>query len=211
MQSAEFFAAISREYNIQQQNIVEMALAQTNDSYIQRIQCSVFDSIIDDLAMSGEQYIVGDNNIGTESLSEFEIDYHDCTDYEIIERQDTNIIYVLTYNVTLLATSTEYWGRDDDTHEIIESPPNEHIFEGKLKVQVERVLNDFVDLLYEYDFDNSEIYSCELEETKFIPYYEEEGSYDDQYNICSYCGKPISWQNDAGNSYCKDCTDKYDL
>lgn len=98
-------------------------------------------------------------------------------------------------------------GRDDDTKEIITSPNNHHIFTGKLQVQTERVIDSFIDLIYEKGYSNPEIAFCELHETEFIEYSEYSEEFDDdQYNICPRCGRKMTFEDDAGNGFCIDCS-----
>lgn len=88
-------------------------------------------------------------------------------------------------------------------------PEHKHTFSGILALRVTRVLNDFADLLYEDEFDDAEILSCNLEETEFVSGYDEpEESFDDW---CPKCGCGITLNNDAGNGFCTECTKKYDI
>ena len=51
-----------------------MALSQNNENYIERIMDSVFEKIQDEIAFSGERFISEYNNIGSEGLSDLEIE-----------------------------------------------------------------------------------------------------------------------------------------
>lgn len=208
--SKDFFASVSMDYEIEIPNTVSMALNQTIDDYIHSIADRAFEKIEDELVYSQNEYLDESTaDIGSEGLSEFEIDSYNTFDYSLIEQNDKEIIYCIRYNVSLSATSCEYWGRDDDTKEIITSPENQHVFEGIIVVQVTRVLDDFVDLLYDNDFDEVIIVSGELSQTKFISGMVNDIDYYDDY--CPKCGDPMSFENDALNGFCVDCTQKYDI
>lgn len=45
-------------------------------------------------------------------------------------------------------------------------------------------------------------------EDKKSKYYE---PYEDGENYCPKCGKPISYESDALNGFCFECTEKYDI
>ena len=201
--STELFSLISLEFDVTKQSTIEMALSQTNERYIDAIKENVFWEVQDEIAFSGEQSIMDYNHIGTEGLSELEAEEYELVDYELIEQAEKKFVYLLTYKVKFIASSQEYLGRDDDTKEIIASPNNQHEFEGILKVRVERIIDDFIDLIAEENFENVEIELCELEETKFIHWSEEE---QDQYNICPRCGCVMDDDNYAGNGFCIRCT-----
>ena len=144
--------------------------------------------------------------IGTEGLEDCEIDSYDLVEYSLVERNDTEMIYTLSYQVSLSAISYDYWGRDDDTKEIIKSPPNEHVFEGMIHLQVTRVVDDFVDLLHDNSFDDVSIIYGELEQIQFISGIEKEY----EPNYCPKCGKVMTFETDALNGFCIECTNKYE-
>ncbi len=209
--SNDLFFEISLDYGIVAADTVNMALAQTIDQYVSKIKDKAFETIQDEIVYYPTEYINEISaDIGSEGLDDCEIDDYELIEYELIERNDTEMIYMLSYQVALSAASCEYWGRDDDTKEIITSPPNEHLFEGVIKLQVTRVVDDFVDLLYDNSFDDASIVSGELEQTKFISGMQEDDPYECGGNFCPKCGKPLTFDNDALNGFCVECTDKYD-
>jgi len=206
--SNDFFAGISTDFGIIATNTVNMALDQTIDDYVSDIQYRAFEKIQDEIACYPAEYINDTSaDIGSEGLEDCEIENYELSDYVLAERNDTEMIYVLSYQVTLSATSSDYWGRDDDTKEIITSPPNQHVFEGIIQLQVTRIVDDFVDLLYDNSFKDVTIISGELEQTQFISGMEDEyDPYEHGGNYCPKCGKPITFDNDALNGFCVECT-----
>lgn len=209
--SNDLFSAISTDYGVDTTDAVNMALDQTIDDYITDIKYKAFEKIQDEITYYPTEYINEMSaDIGSEGLDECEIDYYELSDYALIERNDTEMIYELSYQVTLSATSCDYWGRDDDTKEIITSPPNEHVFEGVIKLQVTRVVDDFVDLLYDNSFRDVSIVSGELEQTEFVSGMQEDEPYEQGENYCPRCGNLLTFDNDALNGFCIDCTKKYD-
>lgn len=184
---------LSSEYHVENSDEVNMALVQTTDKYIESIQFRAFEKIQDTLVYSQEEYVDETTaNIGSEGLSEFEVEAYDLIGSDLVERDDNQIIYILKYNISLSATSCEYCGRDDDTKEIITSPENSHTFEGFLEIKVTWVLDDFVDLIYDDDFDDAEIVSCELRETEFISGLD--GEWESAENYCPRCGNPMTFE-----------------
>ena len=74
-------------------------------------------------------------------------------------------------------------------------------------MQVTRIVDDFVDLLYDNSFNDVTIISGELEQTQFISGMEDEyDPYEHGGNYCPKCGKPITFDNDALNGFCVECT-----
>lgn len=209
--SNDLFSAISTAYGINTTDAVNMALDQTIDDYVIDIKYKAFEKIQDEIAYYTTEYINDmSSNIGSKGLDECEIVDYELSDYALIERNNTEMIYELSYQVALSANSCDYWGRDDDTKEVITSPPNKHVFEGVIKLQVERIVDDFVDLLYDNSFHDVSIVSGELEQTKFISGMHEDEFYTCRGNYCPKCGNPLTFDNDALNGFCSDCTNTYD-
>ena len=210
--SMELFKQVSRDFGIEVTDTVSMALKQTIDQYVLDIQYKAFEKIMDELAYYPSEYIDEMSaDIGTEGLEDCEIENYDLVEYSLVERNETEMIYLLSYQVSLSAVSYDYWGRDDDTKEIIKSPPNQHVFEGTIQLQVVRVVDDFVDLLYENSFNDVSIISGELEQTQYISGMEEEYEpYDDGENYCPKCGKVMTFETDALNGFCVECTNKHE-
>ena len=92
-----------------------------------------------DLSYNGTDYIDAENaHIGTEGINELEVVSWDFISSERIRRDDDTVKYHFKYNVILRGTSYEYWGRDDDTKEVILSYGTNHLFSGCITVEIER-------------------------------------------------------------------------
>lgn len=103
--------------------------------------------------------------------------------------------------------SYDYWGRNDDSKEIIVSPAYQHGLRGQLKIMVIRIVDMFMDFEYSNEFDSAEIISGDFEETDYRSCYADEEDDDvlDAYNTCPDCGKKINLENDGGNGFCATC------
>lgn len=201
MTSQTFYIEISNAYNVEQTDSVDMALQMTDKDYCNKIAEDVFDKIALNLAYNATDYINGDSNIGSEGIDEFEISEYELIDAERIDRYDDTVIYEFNYNVKLAGTSYEYWGRDDDTKEVITSPGVYHVFEGTIKVQVEREAEMFIDFKDDNSFEEAEIIYGDLEETEHYDRMEEPG----ELGYCPDCGVALDINNDGGNGFCINC------
>lgn len=205
--SVDFFEAVANSLKIDKTDAVEQALKLTQEDYIQSIEYSAFDAILVDLQYSGTNYV--DTNvltqIGSEGIGEWEIESYTLDGYEIIQREEECIIYDLIYNVEMSGYSYDYWGRDDDTREVVLSPPFKHEISGTVVVRVVRKANVFMD--FESDeFEEAEIFSTEFDEIYFKSAYADPEGYDlESYTVCPDCNTPISHINDGGNGFCIDC------
>lgn len=202
--SVEFYSDISVSYGISKTDAVEIALRLTDDDYFERICDSVWDNIYNDLYTSGDSYIAAPSHIGTYGPEELEITENQFVSAEQIDRDEDVITYKFTYWVEAEGTSYDYWGRDDDTKEIITSPVGSHTFEGEIQVEVTREADMYLDFEGDEGFESASIISGSLKETRFQPYYEEE-YVKDAYDTCPECGKRINRENDGGNGFCIDC------
>lgn len=207
-ESQDFYSTISNEYGVAKTDAVELALQMTDDDYCTNIADKVFDNIIDDLAFNGTDYIDTDSaHIGTEGIEEFEIDKYSFISAERICRNDNTVKYHFKYSVEISGTSYDYWGRDDDTKELILSYGTNHKFEGIITVEVEREADIFIDFEDSDTFDETHIVYGKLKET----YYEElfdDSQYEQMYDIygnCPDCGEPLNDDNVGGNGFCVNC------
>ena len=205
MISQEFFSKIAVDYGIEKSDEVEIALRMTDEDYCFKIAENVFENAQDELAYNALDYIdTSSANIGSEGIDEYEVTDYEFLRAERVDRNDSSVIYRFVYDVTIEGTSYEYWGRDDDTKEIIRSNGCDHVFEGYIVVQVEREVETF----YDFEDDNSYETAVIIEGTlKEISYYDRPG----ELGFCPECSSPLNIYNDAGTGFCIDCQRKNDF
>lgn len=140
-------------------------------------------------------------NIGSEGIDEFEITQHNFVRAERVDRNNSTVIYEFVYQVTVEGTSYEYWGRDEDTREIIRSDGRDHAFEGQIIVQVEREAEVFYDFEDDNSYETAFIAEGRLEQTYFSDRPEPPG----ELGYCPRCCRPLNIENDGGNGFCINC------
>lgn len=205
MTSQLFYTEVSNAFDVEQTDSVEMALKMTDEDYCQKIADNVFDHISPTLSYYATEYINNDADIGSEGIDEFEICENELIYAERVDRYDDTVIYEFTFKVQLAGTSYEYWGRDDDTKEVITSPGIDHVFEGTIKVQVEREAEMFIDFEDDNSFEKAEIIDGDLEETEHYDRMEDQG----EFGYCPDCGAPLDVENDGGNGFCINCAGEH--
>lgn len=203
MMSQTFFDEVSKAYDVQQTDSIEMALQMTDEDYCNKIAEEVFDKIYSHLEYYATNYIIDDTHIGSEGIEEFEILDHTFINAERVERYNDNVIYEFNYSVEISGTSYEYWGRDDDTKEVITSPGIDHIFEGSIKVRVEREAEPFLDFEGDNCFEDAEIIDGDLCEIEF--YDRMDTPEPGEFGYCPDCGEPLNFDNNGGSGFCTNC------
>ncbi|MEH6853177.1 PIN-like domain-containing protein [Priestia megaterium] len=206
--SSDFYEAISNSMNVPKSDVVEQALKITDKDYIDMIEYQAFDSIYDDLKYSGFQYVDESalTYVGSEGIEEWEIDKHEFSSFRMVERDDDQIIYELIYHVEMSSNSCDYWGKDDDTKEIIVSPSYKHGVMGQITISVVRTVDMLMDFEDSSDFDSSEIVSGDFEETSYEScFVDEDDDVPDAYTTCPDCTREINTENDGGNGFCVEC------
>ncbi len=207
MTCMEFLNAVASDYIITKSDAVDIALRMTDNDYCKKIAERVFDEASEELIYDAMKYINTETaNIGSEGIDEFEITDHQFVMGRRVDRDDDTIFYEFTYKVTLEGTSYEYWGRDEDTRDVIRSDGRDHIFEGHIVVEVRREAEIFFDFENDDSFETAIIDRGVFEQTDYSDKPEPPG----EMGYCPQCGKPLNLDNDAGNGYCIDCTQKYD-
>lgn len=203
--SSEFFETISSSYNVIKTDAVEIALRLTDKEYFDRVHQTVFEEVEYNLTISGDQYMIS-SNIGTEGVDELEVTEQEFVSANQVNRDEENIVYLFKYNITAHAYSYDYWGRDDDTKEIILSPGAFHKFEGYIEVEVIREADIFLDFEADSGFESAEIINANLVEIEYTPFYDEEEQLDaGVYTTCPKCTAYINYLNDGGNGFCIKC------
>lgn len=207
-ESQEFYTAISDEYGVKQSDTVELALRMTDDDYCTYIRDDVFESIENDLVYHGTDYIdIQNSHVGTEGIDEYEIDSWEFESSERSSRDADKVIYLFKYHVNLLGSSYDYWGRDDDTKEIILGNETNHIFSGTITIEVEREANIFIDFEDSNDFYDSRIVESNIKETFYENVFDT--SVYGEYGNCPDCGVPLDDENAGGNGFCIDCAENH--
>ncbi|MBR5387592.1 MAG: DUF4935 domain-containing protein [Eubacterium sp.] len=163
--SAEFYTFISDTFEIERVPAVEYALNKTDNDYCINVQEEVFDSIITELSYSGSDYLdVDPFTLGTEGIDEFEVIDYSFDSATRIDRDNNIVTYQFEYTVTLDGTSFDYWGRDEDTKEVILSPGIYHKYEGAITVEVKRECASFIDFESDRSFKEAKIIEGKLKE-----------------------------------------------
>ena len=164
----DFFSNISVTYGIPKSDAVEIALRITDDDYFDRVHEAVFESISDALSFSGEEYLEPSSHIGTNGIDELEITEYEFLSAEQVDRDNDTITYVFTFRIEADATSFDYWGRDDETKQILLGPAGAHSFEGEIQVEVIREADMYLDFEGDDGFEKATIIDGKLKETNFL-------------------------------------------
>lgn len=207
--SKDFYNAVAIGYGIEETDAVEIALRMTDADYCISIADEVFESIEGFLTYSNTDYIdVLSSHIGSEGIDELELTDHVLISAERVDRNNDEITYHFKYQVMAKGTSYEYWGRDDDTKEVIRSYGTDHVFEGIIIVEVIREADIYLDFEVDSGFEKAVIFSGELEEIEYEelwPYEPEPG----ELGFCPDCGCPLNVDNDGGNGFCFRCAPEH--
>lgn len=207
--STDFYEAVSKYLNVSKSDAVDQALKITDKEYIDSIKFQVFDKVIDELRYSGLKYIDESvlTYVGSEGINLWEIENYNLSSYAMVERDGDQIIYNLIYDVDMKGYSYDYWGRDDDTKEVITSPAYEHGVMGQVKIKVIRTVDMLMDFEDSSEFESVEIITSDFEEKYYHSWYEDEEDdiVVDAYGTCPECGCKINIENDGGNGFCMIC------
>lgn len=202
----DFYKAIAREYNIESLDTISMILNTTDDAFVEAVEMKVFDSIWSEIAYSGTSYFdENGSHVGTEGVDEWELENVEFVDYERVDVDSGVAVYTFSYDIRIVGVSYDYWGRDDDTREVITSPGRTHECSGKVYVTVTRMVDSVIDWNEDFEYDNTEVQEVILTEES----YEDEYSELDVY--CSGCGERIGYEWDlcyhtnSGEPICEDC------
>lgn len=205
--SRDFYSEIAADYDVEKTDAVEIALQMTDNEYCEAIAERVFDRIESECRYSDTDYIdVSSAHIGSEGIEELEITGYDFISGERIDRDDNVITYQFEYEVTAEGVSYDYWGRDEDTREIVRSYGTEHMFEGTVTVEVTREADIFLDFEDDSTFDTVKIVSGELVETNYKERWPEEET--GELGNCPDCGCPLNPENDWGG-FCVNCAENH--
>ena len=144
-------------------------------------------------------------------IDELEIIGQDFISAEQILRTQDTITYIFRYDVEAEATSFDYWGRDDNTKEILLSPAGSHTFKGEIQVEVVREADMYLDFEADDGFESATLIFGNLKEINYESLYEtgEEEYLEGAYTTCPDCGCKINFENDGGNGFCINCAPEH--
>ena len=216
MKMSEFQKLASELYNLYEFDVY-VDLNSNDDSYIERVFIEIAKYISDEICDNGDYYLYSDD-VGSEGISDVEFEecgypeiqdvYYDSFDDEV------HIFYKLVCEVMVSCNSSEYWGRDDDTKELITSSI-EHKFSGSVTVSLERIItktnieSDKDYLNKDEDCKNLEIIDYYFEQTQVERY--EDGCYDEEFALekesftCPKCGIVFSNRSEDMGGVCSEC------
>lgn len=204
--SNDLFNSIANDFHITKNESIELVLNKTIDDYSHAISNSVFDSIIGELIYSGDTYISSTKDI---DFTSDDLELLDVTDFTFVSAEvvstNLNIIeYIFKYEVEINGESHDYWGKDPDNKEVINSPPNKYIFKGDIYVEVIREIGNFIDIMEDDEFDHAKIIDGNLIEIDYKPwgYFDE---LENKENCCPICTRPLTFEIDGLNGFCNVC------
>jgi hypothetical protein len=147
----DFYSDIASRFNIYQDNITELFLSENQFDFLEELNNNNnLERIITDYLLYND--IDGEN----EDLEFLEVYLHDI---EIDSFNDYEVSYIVTGDINAEKIFYEYWGRDDDTKEIITSPANYKSYSGNIKLFVHREFDVEDDIVITKHVD------CELMDT----------------------------------------------
>lgn len=233
--SSELFTGLAEIFGMEITSTIECILNYDNDNYIDRIVDSeLSDEVISQICFSGERYIDTDT-LEHYDGSDFELEEEsiEYESYEFCGIEEGEAYYTVIFDVKVTGYSREYWGRDDDTKDIILSDRRTHKLEGPIKVSITRDIDTYYsELVDDYKFEDMEIINGLLVET--LSYTNDDlcvecGSNIGEYShkngglicsecavgnsngeICPRCGEKVPFEQMAGNGFCIDCTRECD-
>lgn len=200
--SNAFYQGISSAFDVEKPDAVDIASRMTDEEYCANISESVFNSVTRMLMYYGTDFVNEKVELGSEGIDELEITNSEFLGAEQTGREDGFIMYLFRFSVTLEGTSYDYWGRDDDTKEVITSPGIDHVFEGIIEVEVTRIADIFLDFEDDDEFESAEIVGGHLEETKHTDRFELEPG---ELGFCPDCSCPLEVENHGGGGFCINC------
>ena len=150
----DFYSEIATLFNISQENITELFLSENKFDFLEELRNnSELEQIISDYLLYSD--IDGED----EELEYLDIDFYDI---EIDSSNDNEVSYIVTGRVDAEKVFYDYWGRDDDTKEIITSPANYKSYSGDIKLLVNRSFDVKGDIVRTNDID------CEIMDTSAL-------------------------------------------
>lgn len=206
--SSDFYKYIAADYSITKTDAVDLALRMTEREYCESIADDVYNEIESSLIYSGSTYInTASAHIGSEGLEELDILEHSFASAERINRDNNTVTYRFEFQIVAEGTSYEYYGRDDDTGEVVRSTGIDHVFEGSISVEVQREADIFLDFENDNDFSDAVIIDGSINETSYTDNNSVDWDFDPPGELgnCPDCGCTLNCDNDGGNGFCSAC------
>lgn len=206
--SNDFFDKISNCYGITKINFEMAKLDYTDKYYMESIKENVFDEISDSIFYRINDYTEIENieHLGTEGISNCEIGDWDLISSKRIDIIDNIAKYEFIYDIRIDATTNNYWGRDDDTRDIIASPDIDLELKAIVKAEIIRDIDVIIDPKDSNEYEDVKIKEVELKELSYYDHNNDDIGY---YGNCPDCGVPLYDDNYAGDGFCKDCSCKH--
>ncbi|MGB7606497.1 MAG: PIN-like domain-containing protein [Lutisporaceae bacterium] len=237
--SYELFTILADIFKVQVPDTIESILKFSVEDYVEGLfeNDELKDYISSELSYSNESYV------NTDSLSHYDGSYFEIDDevdsIELIEFEfegykENKAIYLLKVSVKVNARSREYWGKDDETKEVILSDDYYiHALEGEIEVRLIRDVDSYLeDLINDTSFTKIDIIFGSLSEIggystgdlcvecgkNFGEVAHRNGGLvcmdcavvNEEGDICPECGEKVPYDLMAGNGFCIRCTEKSD-
>ena len=151
----DFYSDIASHFNIDQKNITELILIENQFEFLEEL------NDYDKLERIISDYLLYDDIDGEDQELEFLEIY--LQDIEINSFNDNKVSYIVRGDINAEKVFYEYWGRDDDTKEIITSPANYKSYYGNIKLFVNREFDVENDAVVTKDIDCNLLDTNELE------------------------------------------------
>lgn len=221
----ELATILSEHHGLPIPDALESVLEITAEEYVDNLVKS--DEFISEL--SDELMSSSDSYIDTESLSNYDGSYFELQEIYDIELVDyyyhgstaDTAEYEAIVRVSGTGRSREYWGRDDETKDIILGSGCTNILEGELTISITRQTDEgLAELIGSYTYDQMKIESgclAEIDADYDYDEYEEEDiagyNYDDESEendsqelICPKC-REIATEGLMSDGYCSECSE----
>ncbi|MCM1508984.1 MAG: PIN-like domain-containing protein, partial [Ruminococcus flavefaciens] len=236
LSSLDFYNYISKIKGIEQTSAITYALNYTTNQYIESlVEKKIIYEHLDRLLYFSEDYIdiSSISFLGSEGLEVSEVVEATYLNYDIYEISDDSAVYDLNYNIKVKATSCEYWGKDEDTKEVITSPGRIHNLEGRIVLRVTREADPWLISEKDSSYIDAELVAGDLKEVSAYDveelcsvcgnnlgkYQDYDGNpvcescmvIDEHGEICTFCGRKIPSDLMYDDKYCIDCAKKYDI
>lgn len=245
LNSQQLYGILGEIYNVSTPDTIQTVLQYSLKRYIDQLieYSDLTDDIQSEIINSGERYV------NTESLTNYDGSYFELSDviddidlisYKLEEYKEGIAIYNIKFDTKVSAKSKCYWGRDDETKDIILSRNYSiHELSGVLEVEVMRevdaeyIVDNIDDIVNEFAFLEVKIIQLELEEENSIDSddlcvqcgvnigavaFGNDGDMvcydcavqDSEGDICPSCGRKMPFESMAGNGFCIKCTNESD-